>query len=1000
MERSEIDGAVVGVSRAFNYSQPMMSSWRNWWGARTSLGGRRAGAQSVGWILLLLTSLDWSSPGAIAGGLAQDESAVDFIRDIRPILADRCFTCHGPDEGSREARLRLDTLEGLSKPLGRFHLLKAGHPEDSELYLRLTEPDPDYRMPPVESGEALDPREIELIRRWIVDGAKWESHWAYAPFREVQVPDGNERSPSPHPIDSFVRRRLESEGFTPAPEADRSSLLRRLSLDLVGMIPTPEELSLFLQDREEGAYERAVDRMLESSAYAEHQTQHWLDLARYADSHGFTIDGGRSIWPYRDWVLNAIDQDLPFDEFTRRQLAGDLLPNPSRADLIATGFHRNTQINQEGGAKDEENRVNAVIDRVDTTASVWLGSSMTCARCHTHKYDPISQTEYFQLFAFFNQTRDGGVSSEPFIRVPDAQSEAALQQHEAEDERLAAELRAVEEQARQGWTTWIPSLATGSNGPELRIEEDASIRSLGQNPVTSDYVLQGEIPEGGVGALRLEALPHQDLPHGGPGRSGGGNFVLERLRLFTRSRAEDEWRELELHSASASYSQGAGPEEANPYPVGAALRDEARQGWAVSPRFGLPHVAHFQLRSPLVGEAGELRLVLEQNWGNHHVLGRFRVAFTSNPPEGAVERDEDWESAWTARAEHQRAAPRLPTTLVMSERRVPRPNRLFIRGDFMNPGQAVRPGIPEAMNAFDFEGPLETRLDLANWLTDPRNALVHRVTVNRDWQHFFGRGLVETESDFGIRGAAPSHPDLLEWLARDFVDSGFSRKALHKRIVTSATYRQASRARASLDAIDPRQQWLGRQASRRMAAESIRDSALRASGLLAQRVGGPPVQPPQPAGVFSFTQSHKSWKAAEDSDRYRRTLYTRRWRSSTYPFLTTFDAPVANVACTRRGSSNTALQALTLANDPMVLEIAAALGRRVCAEKEGDRERVAHAFSLCLNRDPEGRELDVLVAHLEEVRALHRSQESDGEERAWTAVARVLFNLDEFVSRD
>ncbi len=951
-----------------------------------------------------------SPTGSILVGLAlaapavgQSSAPVDFARDVRPILAGRCYTCHGPDEATREARLRLDTPEGLAKELGDLQAVRPGRPEESELFLRITDEDPDWRMPPEATGEPLTQAEVELLGRWIEQGAHWESHWAYAPFREAAPPPVADTTWPRNPLDAFVLARLEAEGLAPAPEADRRTLLRRVTLDLWGMGPTPEELEAFLADTEPGAYERAVDRLLASPHHAERQARHWLDLARYADSHGYTIDSGRTMWPWRDWVIEALDADLPYDEFTLRQLAGDLLPDASNADRVATGFHRNTQVNQEGGAKDEENRVNAVIDRVDTTGAVWLGSTLACARCHTHKYDPVSQTEYFRLFAFYNHTEDGGVSSEPSLFVTDEDSEARVAAWEADTAAADEELRRAEEEARAGWTLWIPSVARGSNGPELRQELDGSIRSIGHNPQTSDYVLEGAAPLEGLAALRLEALPDPRLPKGGPGRSGSGNFVLERVRLHARPIAAEEpteFRELELVDAVADYSQGFGPEGGNPYPVAAALEDEAKQGWAVKPRFGTPHVAHFRLAAPLPAGPHELRLVLEQNWGSNHVLGRFRLAFSAAPESArGVDVPETWTAAWALVNEVRERRPKLPATLVLRERAERRPTHLFRRGSFLDPGPAVEPGFPAAMNHFDPEVAPHDRLDLARWLTDPRNALVHRVTVNRWWQQLFGLGLVETENDFGIRGAEPSHPELLEWLARELVERDFSRKELLRLIVTSATYRQASAPRPELAERDPRNRLLARQSRLRVEAEVVRDAALRASGLLVPTVGGPPVQPPQPDGVFAFTQSQRTWKADEGDARFRRSLYTRLWRSATYPFFLTFDMPRPDVACTRRGRSSTSLQALTLANDPMIQELAAGLGARMAQGPDG----LGLGFELALARAPEPAERALLAEHFDrqlERRLAQGAPEDEARAAAWTAVARVLFNLDEFVTRE
>ncbi len=924
---------------------------------------------------------------------AAPQAPADWNRDVRPILAERCFACHGPDEGAREGGVRLDTAEGLAHAFrGGARVVVPGAPEESELWLLVTEEDPELRMPPEEAGDPLTEMELDTLRRWIEEGATWAPHWAYAPFREVTVPQVADPARVRNPVDAFVQAALEREGRTLLEEADRRTLLRRVSLDLTGLPPTPEELAAFLADEGSGAYERAVDRLLASPHHAERQARLWPDLARYADSHGFTIDGGRSMWPYRDWVIGAIAADLPYDRFTLEQLAGDLLPEPTLAQRVATGFHRNTQVNQEGGAKDEENRLLAVVDRVDTTATVWLGSTMACARCHTHKFDPVTQVEYHELLAFFDQTTDGGVTAGPALPVPTPEREAEVLRWLEEGEARRAELAAAEAEARAGWRVWRPTRATGSNGPELRPEEDGSFTSLGQNPQTSDYVLEGRVPAGGFSALRLEALPTRSLPKGGPGRSGSGNFVLERVRVLARPAADPgaPFLELDLVRAEADHSQGFGPEGGNPYPVAAALEDEPREGWAIGTRTGQPHVAHFHLERPLASEeAFDLKVVLEQNWGSNHVLGRFRVLFDEpGVPAHGPEVPVRWRDAWQAHADHEGARPGVPTTLVMEARAVPRETRVFVRGNVLDPGERVSPGVPAAMTAFEFEGPLEDRLDLARWLTHPENALAHRVTVNRWWQQLFGRGLVATENDFGIRGARPTHPDLLEWLAGELVRSGFSRRHLLRTLVTSATYRQRSRAGGGPPAYEG-------QRRLRLDAESIRDSALAASGLLERRVGGPPVQPPQPDGVFAFTQSRKGWQAAEGPDRFRRTLYTRLWRSSTYPFLSTFDAPPATVTCNRRERSNTPLQALTMANDPMIQELAAGLGARVREEAEGDAARLALAFELCLARPPEAAELAVLEEHLAAQRARHGD-----EARAWTAVARVLLNLDEFLTRE
>ncbi len=959
----------------------------------------RARFTLAGLVAILLTTAS-----VRAAEPAGDE--VRFARDVRPILAEHCFPCHGPDEKQRKARLRLDTAAGLAADLDGFRVTVPGDAEDSELFLRMTAEDDFDRMPPPDHGPGLTEDEIGVVRAWIEAGARFESHWAYAPFRDVAVPSVEDEAFVRGPIDRFVLARLEREGVSPSPEAKRRTLARRLSLDLLGMIPTPEEVEAFVADEEPDAYERLVDRWLASPHYAERWARHWLDLARYADSHGFTIDGGRSIWPYRDWVIDAIHDDMPYDRFTIEQLAGDLLDDPTNAQLVATGFHRNTQINQEGGAKDEENRVNAVLDRVNTTGAVWLGSTLECAQCHTHKYDPVSHREYYGMLAFYNSTEDGGVSAEPTVLVASNEEEAALvRRYESETQRLEDELARAGAAARDGFVTFRPTRMTGSNGPELRLTESGAILSIGHNPQTSTYVLEGSIETSDpIREIRLEALPRSGLRKRGPGRSGSGNFVLREIRLFVADRGpgdEVDWREPRIVSASADFSQET-------YPVESAIPGREGKGWAIHPRSGEPHAAVFALAEPLAAGRHDVRLTLRQDHGGNHVLGHFRVGLGAASGASPKLVPDAWKDAWAAVFANGAKRPGLPTTLVLRERREPRVTRVFERGSFLDPGEVVAPGYPDAMNHFAREDRPRTRLDLARWLVDPRNALAHRVTVNRWWQRFFGLGLVETENDFGIRGAAPSHPDLLEWLAQELVRSGFSMKAIHREIVTSATYRQSSRPRADLDERDPRDRWLARYPSRRADAEAIRDSALRASGRLSTKVGGPPVQPPQPDGVFAFTQSRKGWKASEGEDRFRRSIYTRLWRSSTYPFHVTFDAPVANVTCTRRGRSNTPLQALTMANDPMILELARDLAARVIQETPGasDGERIARAFLLTLGRAPVPQEVELVAAHLVRSRgaaaATAETEDADASREldAWTAVGRVLLNTEEFSAQE
>jgi mono/diheme cytochrome c family protein len=804
-------------------------------------------------------------------------AAPDYTRDIQPLLQQHCTGCHGPDR--QRSSLRLDTPAGIRKGGKSGPAVVPGDSANSLLFKAVTAAPGVVAMPPKEPR--LADADIALLRAWIdarakapTDGAlanaKPVKHWAFQPISRPEPPVVNDAAHVRNPIDNFIRARLSREGIAPSPEADRITLLRRVSLDLTGLPPSPKEVDAFLTDAAADAYERAVDRLLASPHYGERRARRWLDMARYADSNGYSIDGPRSIWKYRDWVIDAFNKNLSFDRFVIEQLAGDLLPGANVEQRVATGFHRNTPLNQEGGIDVEQFRVEAVVDRVNTTATVFLGLTLGCCQCHDHKFDPFSQREYYRLFAFFNNSDD------PTLELGDPSRIRERSRIRSEIARIEKRLRTLDHATSEKVEKWEGGLSPASR---------AMLPAAVQHILT--IAVNGRDPQ------QDEAL----------------------LTAYRRTEQVDH--------VVAGIGQ--------PLPFAAAAHTVAL----------------------------DARLRMEQQL-----------------------------------ASLQRQLPDVPSTLVVNERSKPRDAYVMLGGDFLRHGESVSPGTPGVLPALTPKL-VPTRLELARWIVDPRNPLTARVAVNRFWQDYFGIGLVETDNDFGTRGTPPSHPELLDWLASEFVRTGWNVKAMQRLIVTSATYQQSSHARPELAAVDARNRLLARQNRLRLDAEVIRDAALAVSGLLNPKVGGASVYPPQPAGVYAFTQVPRTWKASTGPDRYRRGMYTYLWRSAPHPGLTVFDAPDASTACTRRNRSNTPLQALTLLNDQGFYELAGALAERVLKE-EGldDAGRIDRAFRLCLARSPKPSEAEALT------RLLHDPEAGRDPRQAWTAVARALLNLDEFITRE
>ncbi len=993
---------------------------------------------------------------------ASSPRAVEFARDVLPIIAKRCIGCHGG--GKAKGGLRLDSRAAVLRGGDGGAAAVPGSSGESRLVELVSGSDPELVMPP--EGERLTTREIEVLRRWIDGGLEWPAgvtiaqtsdHWAFQPIADPSPPRVKRAEWIRNSIDAFVLAQLERRAIEPSPEADRTTLLRRLSLDLTGLPPSPAEVASFLADRAAGAYERAVDRLLESPHFGEHWGRHWLDLARYADSDGYEKDRPRPFaWRYRNWVIRAINEDLPFDRFSLEQLAGDLLPGATTEQLVATGFHRNTLTNTEGGTDQEEFRVKATVDRANTTASVWLGLTFGCAQCHSHKYDPITQHEYYRLFAFFNSIDE---TTTPAALEEEAKAyRAAKASFDLEDAKLVAAVASVDRDglaARQrewegtladlvSWTPLEVTVASSTEGATLATLDDGSILASGERPESDTYLLEGKADLRALHALRVHALPHESLGAKGPGRTEHGNFVLSEVELEIADGDAAKAKPIKLAAASAEHSQ-------NRWPVTATIDGKPETGWGIAPHYGRRHSATFELAEPVeLSPGARVRLRLKQVHGSQHTIGRFRVDLSAAPQNGRADSipDDILRIARVAREErgesdanrirgfyrdldpavrerqaalnaHRKLEPAAPKTIARTvrERTPRRTTRILARGDFLRPGAEVGPGTPEVLHAFSPRASSPDRIDLVHWLFDPANPLTARVAANRVWQHLFGEGLVRTPEDFGTRGETPTHPALLDWLANEYRRLGWSRKELIRLIVCSATYRQASNVRPELESIDPRNRLLARQNRFRLAAETVRDLFLGSSDLLVRKIGGPSVRPPLPEGVreLGYANSVK-WDVASGGDRYRRGLYIFFQRTVPFPMLSTFDAPDSNTTCLRRRRSNTPLQALTLLNDPVLFEGAQALGRRIAAtpdESASDRARML--FMSVVSREPDDVERGALLELYEEARASFRRDAEAArtfagleagvaagraiEAAAWVTVARVVFNLDEAVTR-
>ncbi len=993
------------------------------------------------------------------------DTAPNYARDIQPIFAKNCYACHG--EKMQSGGLRLDQKQSV------IAKIVPGKHDDSELYRRVSGHTDKARMP---MGGRLSDAEIAAIAQWI-DATPKTKHWAFVPPVRPVFPLVTNTKWSRNPIDRFVLAKLESEGLKPSPEANRATLLRRLSLDLIGLPPTPAEVDAFVNDRSASAYEKQVDRLLASLHYGERWARPWLDGARYADSDGYEKDQPRFVWFYRDWVINALNKNLPYNEFVIDQIAGDLLPNATQDQKVATGFLRNSMINEEGGVDPEQFRMEAMFDRMDAIGKGVLGVTIQCAQCHNHKYDPLTQEEYYRMFAFLNNSNESNIA----VYSPDQQMRIAAILRRTRDIEGALQRRTPDWRTRMAkweesvahdqpdWVVVRPEVDDlSTDGSRYIPQDDGSLLAQGYAPVKLTVKLIVKTSMKDIRAFRLELMNDPNLPLGGPGRSIKGTGALTEFTVEAGAAGSAEKpAKVRIDHATADINLPAKPLESRFYdksdkqrlvgPIEFAIDGKDETAWNIDAGPGLrnsPRKAVFNAAKP-ISNSGDTVLIFSigqraggwnANDNQNNNLGRIRLSITNaenavaDPlPAGVrailgIPRDKrnalqeakvfsywrttvpEWKNQHDAIVALWREYPEGSSQLVLDERGQLRPTHQLVRGDFLTPGKEVAPGVPSFLNSLPADA-AANRLTFAKWLVSRDSPTTARAFVNRLWLQYFGTGIVETAEDFGTQSSPPSHPELLDWLAVEFMDRKWDIKAMQRLIVTAATYRQSSNVTPELLAKDPYNRLLARGPRFRVDAEIVRDIALEASGLLDEKVGGPSVHPPAPAFLFLPPASFgtKNWTTEQGSAKYRRALYTFRFRTSPYPALQTFDSPNGESSCVRRARSNTPLQALTTLNEPLFLDAARALA--VATIENGgptDRQKLNYAARRVLSRRPSEEEAAVLLGLLKKEQQRF-SESGDGaaafqpavlrdatpaQAAAWTTVARVLLNLDEAITKE
>ena len=1002
----------------------------------------------------------------LAASAAADDRAIDFNRDIRPILSDNCFACHGPDKNKRQAELRLDTKAGLLSPREKDvpPTVIPGKPSESELFQRVTAADDDeLKMPPAGKGKPLTPAQVAALKAWIEQGAEWKGHWAYIKPVRPKVPRVADANAAKNPIDAFVLAGLAGTGLRPSGEADRATLIRRASLDLTGLPPTPAEVRAFLDDDQPEAFERVVDRLLASPHFGERMASRWLDLVRFADTIGYHSDNPRNIWPYRDYVIESFNKNTPFDRFTIEQIAGDLLPDAGPRERVASGYNRLLQTTEEGGAQAKEYAAKYAADRVRNASTVWLGATMGCAECHDHKYDPFLTKDFYRFAAFFADIDEPIVGKrEPGMPVPDPEAQAELARREvpireakarlgAETADRATAQKSWEEEHREpiSWAVLDSETAYAEGESSLRKEPGGVLKSFGKVGANESLVVTFKTETAGITGFKLDAMADTDLPAGGPGTAADGSFFLTEFKVSTTAGAAgSQPTSVPLLAAVSDFAVDG--READ-----RAIDGRDDTGWSAGRSATIPRTAVFETVAP-IGDPGTgsrtitLRLEFRSRFPQQN-LGKFRVSATTAPdPATRWVPDAIREASSTnaeVRTKGQKAAiatyfratspalrldrdalalavrsregflESLPTSLV-SISGMPRPTRVLPRGNWLSDdGELVAPGVPSFLGALASDKP--SRLDLARWMTSRDNPLPARVFMNRLWAMMFGQGLSKALDDLGIQGEWPTHPELLDWLAVEFMDSGWDVKHMVRLLATSATYRQASSATPEANERDPYNRLLSHQSRFRVDAEIVRDTALAVSGLLTRKIGGPSVTPYQPAGYWeSLNFPTRVWVADKGESQYRRAMYTFWQRTFPHPSLLAFDAPSREECVAERPRSNIPQQALAMLNDPSYVEAARAFAERMIREGGADRQgRISWAFETVLSRKPTADEVRLLADLHEKNLAAYRAEEKAAKEflsvgekpipadlppadlAAWTSVARAILNLHETQTR-